>query len=150
MFRALRSLIANFPWYFAHRTLRISLNLATDLLNVFRSRRGMSRLDSIPVSLITILCALVSGACASHSTDDQKLLTCFKCLGNDTECRDICTGYYCYKYEIKGHMSGPVKKGCLNATDALSKVDECTLRNTTIGKLSVAENFCLCTTDRSM
>ncbi|KAK6014575.1 hypothetical protein OSTOST_20038 [Ostertagia ostertagi] len=78
-------------------------------------------------------------------TSDMKLLTCVKCLGNETLCRDTCKGYYCYKYEMQAK---PVKRGCLNDTDPLSRVNECSLRSHEIGRLRVVENFCICTSDR--
>lgn len=35
---------------------------------------------------------------------EPRLLTCMKCLGNDTACRNTCVGYYCYKIEIQGEL----------------------------------------------
>ncbi|PIO73300.1 activin types I and II receptor domain protein [Teladorsagia circumcincta] len=78
----------------------------------------------------------------------MKLLTCVKCLGNETLCRDTCKGYYCYKYEMEAPTAKPVKRGCLNDTDPLSRVNECSLRSHEIGRLRVVENFCICTSDR--
>ncbi|KHJ99528.1 hypothetical protein OESDEN_00464 [Oesophagostomum dentatum] len=87
-------------------------------------------------------------SCAAAKSSERKLLTCVKCLGNDTACRNTCVGYYCYKYEIEGHAQKPVKRGCLNDTDPLSRVNECTLRESPVGGLIVVENFCICTSDR--
>ncbi|KAK6056782.1 activin types I and II receptor domain protein [Cooperia oncophora] len=78
----------------------------------------------------------------------MKLLTCVKCLGNETLCRDTCKGYYCYKSVMEAPAAKPVKRGCLNGTDALSRVNECTLRDSVIGRLRIVENLCICTSDR--
>ncbi|CAJ0610341.1 unnamed protein product [Cylicocyclus nassatus] len=98
-----------------------------------------------PCIAVFLLLAFAYSLAIKHT--DRKLLTCMKCLGNDTACRNTCTGYYCYKFEMKGQAQHPIKRGCLNDTDALSRVNECTLRENSIGGLVVVENVCICTSD---
>ncbi|KAK6759527.1 hypothetical protein RB195_021235 [Necator americanus] len=96
-----------------------------------------------PILLFTYFAYFVAA-----KNNGRKLLTCVKCLGNDTACQDICPGYFCYKSEIHGHSMKLVKRGCLNNTDPLSRVNECTLRENHVGGLIITENFCICTSDR--
>ncbi|EYB98271.1 hypothetical protein Y032_0132g1685 [Ancylostoma ceylanicum] len=100
----------------------------------------------------SLLCTLLLTIYFTHSfaasNTEPRLLTCMKCLGNDTACRNTCAGYYCYKIEIEGAAKKAVKRGCLNDTDALSRVNECTLRKSQVGGLILAENVCICTSDR--
>ncbi|KAL6725080.1 hypothetical protein Aduo_019898 [Ancylostoma duodenale] len=99
-----------------------------------------------------LLCTLILTIYFTYSfaapNAEPRLLTCKKCLANDTACRDTCVGYYCYKIEIEGAAKKAVKRGCLNDTDALSRVNECTLRKSQVGGLILAENVCICTSDR--
>ncbi|KAK5980297.1 Activin types I and II receptor domain protein, partial [Trichostrongylus colubriformis] len=74
-----------------------------------------------------------------------KLLICADCLGNETLCRDTCLGFYCYKYEVEGPTGKCVKRGCLNNSDPLAKVNECSPPTSEIGRLQ--EKFIICRPD---
>ncbi|WKY14135.1 hypothetical protein Q1695_000020 [Nippostrongylus brasiliensis] len=87
----------------------------------------------------------LSNSTSDHHPSRRALLKCVKCLGNETTCQDTCVGYYCYKFEMLGRSKNPVKRGCLNETGPLSKVNECSLRNHEIGRLVIVEDFCICT-----
>ncbi|CAD6189085.1 unnamed protein product [Caenorhabditis auriculariae] len=74
---------------------------------------------------------------------DSQLFTCLKCTGL-RNC-DICRGRFCYKMvALDDDNTNLIKRGCLNGTDVLSKVGECSERfEKTTGSI-IHEKICIC------